>query len=108
MRKQTSITDRQRIDTNSTRRPKIKNQPVCSTSHFNHTSIRLNRLKRLQQFAHTRGRSLHRRNHFLFVSANVLRLTLLVGELTLKRPPSKFLPGLFPPTHFAAFAPFCG
>src|ERR1051326_1673367 len=53
-RKQTSITNRERIDTDAMLSSKVKDQPMCSTADLNHTRISFDRLKSLELLAHTR------------------------------------------------------
>jgi hypothetical protein len=107
-RKQASITDGQRVDTDCVLRSKIEDQPVRATTNLNHTSISFDRLKRLELVTYVFRGSHHRGNDLLFTPANVLCLSLLVGKLAFERPFSKSPARRLTPDHFGALCAFCG
>src|SRR5262245_18996555 len=61
-RKQTSITDAQRIDTDSVFRSKVEDEPVGATANLNYTRVSFDRLKRLEPLTHLYCGSHHRGN----------------------------------------------
>src|ERR1051325_3479780 len=97
--KQASITNRERIDTDSVLSSKVEDESMCSTADLNHTSISFDRLKLLELLAHAHRGSYHRRDDLLFPSLNVLRLVLLIGELALERSLSKSSARRLSPHH---------
>src|SRR6185295_7829893 len=102
-RKETSITNGERIDPDSMLRTEVEDQPVRTAADFNHTRIRLDRLKRLESVAHASRRLNHRADDFFFVPAQVFRLALLVSKLPRQGPLRKLVPSLLSPTHLCAF-----
>jgi hypothetical protein len=94
-RKQPSITNREWIDSYSGLRSEIENQSMRSTSDLNHTRFNADRLKRLEQLAHTMRRALHRIDDLVFMTANVFGFAFLIRKLPFERTLRKLLP----PTH---------
>src|SRR5436190_18465471 len=66
--KQTAITNGQRIDADSAPRAKIEDQPVCTTTDFNHPRVAGKRSKLFEPLAHALRRMLHREDHFILAS----------------------------------------
>src|ERR1044072_9215543 len=81
-RKQASITNGERINSDSVLRTEVEDQSVRAAADFNHTRVRLDRLKRFENVAHASGRLNHRGDDLFFAGAQVLRFAFLVSELT--------------------------
>src|SRR6185369_12485368 len=66
---------------------------------FNHTCVRLDRLKRLENVAHASRRLNHRADDLFFAPAQVFRLAFLVRKLARQGPLRKPMTSLFSETH---------
>src|SRR5689334_10286689 len=71
-RKETAITHRQRIDAGRAARAEIKDQTVRAAADFNDARIVFDLCKLLELLAHTPRRALHRRDHFVLMTTQVL------------------------------------
>src|SRR6185369_4662380 len=111
-RKQVSITHRERINSDSMLRTEVEDQPVRAAADFNHTRIRLDRLKRLESVTHAPRRLNHRADDLFFAPEQVFCLAFLVSKLARQGPlqacDESFLPNPCIAFCFCAFVPFCG
>src|SRR5687767_12867567 len=95
-RKQTAVTNRQRIYTNAMLAVETEDQTVRAAPHFDHASVTRNRLKTLQQIAHASRRPRHRGDRLFLAAAQMFSLVLLIGELPFQRPSGKFSAPIHP------------
>src|SRR4029079_8519740 len=102
-RKEASITNSERINSDSMLRTEVEDQPVRAAADFNHTRIRLDRLERLESVAHASRRLNHRADDLFFAPAQVFRLAFLVSKLARQRPLRKPVTSLFSQTHLVLF-----
>src|SRR6185369_11289672 len=98
-RKETSITNSERINSDPMCRTEVEDQPVRAAADFNHTRIRLDRLKRLESVTHASRRLNHRGDDLFFAPPQVFRLAFLVSKLARQGPLRKPMTSLFSETH---------